>query len=88
MEIARKFFFSRPITWRHARWSSVTRQTNPYMLKAGYDIVLRREATRSLLQKGGGQMVSGIDAKSIEVLEKYPRIIKTLSQVKLEQVAK
>lgn len=72
---------TKKINWKHSRWDEILPNDNKHMRKAGYDLILRRQATYSLLKKGGGQMVGGIDAKSSELIAKYPKLSELIKEI-------
>ena len=70
----------KPINWRGHRWNEVLPENNQSMREAGYDIILRRDPSISELRRYG-QCVAGIDAKSIEIATKYPRILEAVKNL-------
>jgi hypothetical protein len=62
---------SKTITWRGHKWNEVIPEDNQSMKEDGYDIILRRSPCISELRRYGSY-VGGIDAKSSEILARYP----------------
>lgn len=63
----------KPIVWRGHKWNEIIPEDNKHMKKAGYDLVLRRPPPVSELKRNR-QAVCGIDAKSVDLIAKYPRL--------------
>lgn len=73
------------IIWQHARWTMVEKNDNIHMIESGYDLILRREPSISHMKANHGQMVTGIDAKSTELIKKYPLIKQTFDMILADQ---
>jgi len=67
----------KPFNWNGHRWNEIVKEDNPSMFGTGYDIVIKRPPPISELRRYG-QAVTGMNAKSVEIIKKYPRLEKEL----------